>query len=97
MLYAAYQGADDLFAPLRAAAIFGLSFSPRGKGPLAGMMRRTAAILEMTSRFQLTHDRPPFHIDAVRVESCRDGMSRRGPPASQHAVAKLRPRVGGRR
>ena len=69
MLYAAYQGIDDAFAPFRAASVLGLSFGPRGKGPYAALMRRQAAMLELLSRFRLTHDRPPFGIDRVRVEN----------------------------
>lgn len=67
MLYATYQGLDDLFAPLRDFARLGMAFSPVAEGPLKGMLRRNVAWLEMISRFQLTHTRPPFGITSVRV------------------------------
>lgn len=69
MLYAAYQGADDIFAPLRAAALLGLGFAPRWQDGWAGVTRRNAAAMEMLSRFRLTHDSPPFGIGSVRVEN----------------------------
>jgi poly(3-hydroxybutyrate) depolymerase len=82
MLYAAYQGIDDAFAPFRAASVPGLSFGPRGKGPYATLMRRQAAMLELLSRFRLTHDRPPFGIDRVRVEN-------RDVPVTEEVVCDL--------
>jgi poly(3-hydroxybutyrate) depolymerase len=82
MLYAAYQGIDDAFAPFRAASVLGLSFGPRGKGPYAALMRRQAAMLELLSRFRLTHDRPPFGIDRVRVEN-------RDVPVTEEVVCDL--------
>jgi poly(3-hydroxybutyrate) depolymerase len=82
MLYAAYQGIDDAFAPFRAASVLGLSFGPRGKGPYATLMRRQAAMLELLSRFRLTHDRPPFGIDRVRVEN-------RDVPVTEEVVCDL--------
>lgn len=69
MLYAAYQGTDDFFAPLRAAAILGLSYLPRGAGGFAPLLARQAALMELVSRFQLTHERPPFGIGQIRVEN----------------------------
>jgi poly(3-hydroxybutyrate) depolymerase len=82
MLYAAYQGIDDAFAPFRAASVLSLSFGPRGKGPYAALMRRQAAMLELLSRFRLTHDRPPFGIDRVRVEN-------RDVPVTEEVVCDL--------
>lgn len=82
MLYAAYQGIDDAFAPFRAASVLGLSFGPRGKGPWASAMRRQAAMLELLSRFRLTHDRPPFGIDRVQVEN-------RDVPVTEEVVCDL--------
>lgn len=67
VLYAAYQGADDFFAPLRTLAGLGLAWTPRTAGPLADPLRRSTAALEMLSRFRLTHDRPAFGIRSVTV------------------------------
>ena len=73
MLYAAYQSLDDIFAPLRTAALTTLNFSPRAAktsmGPFGGLMRNHAALMEMVSRFKLTHERPAFGIGSVQVEN----------------------------
>ncbi|APZ54185.1 polyhydroxyalkanoate depolymerase [Salipiger abyssi] len=69
MLYAAYQGLDDIIAPFRTAALSALAFSPRDIGPFGEMLRRNAALMEMISRFQLSHERPPFGIHSVPVEN----------------------------
>src|SRR5262245_11228907 len=68
MLYRAYQLQDDFVAPLRALAralrtAAGACFWNLGES----FGRPYAATLEMVSRFQLTHSRPDFGIDAVRV------------------------------
>lgn len=67
MLYAAYQSQDDLIAPFRAAALIGRAMIPMGVGPLAAMARPAGAMMEMLSRFQLSHARPEFAIRSVRV------------------------------
>ena len=67
MLYAAYQGADDFFAPLRTWAQLGLALTPRLQSPFAEVMRQAAAGLEMVSRYRLTHERPAWGIGSVRV------------------------------
>ncbi|MCK5749240.1 MAG: polyhydroxyalkanoate depolymerase [Oricola sp.] len=68
MLYQTYQFQDDLLAPLRDLAQFmnsGLqSFSPL---PANHPLRRFAAAWELISRYKLTHERPDFAIDTVRV------------------------------
>ncbi|MBR9892846.1 polyhydroxyalkanoate depolymerase [bacterium] len=69
MLYATYQGFDDLIAPFRTAALTAMAFAPRGPGPFADLIRKNAALAEMVSRFQLTHERPGFGISSVRVEN----------------------------
>ena len=73
MLYASYQSLDDIFAPLRTAALMTLNFAPRMTGemagPFGGMLRRQAALMEMISRFRLTHERPGFGITSVQVEN----------------------------
>ncbi|WP_335947041.1 polyhydroxyalkanoate depolymerase [Salipiger bermudensis] len=69
MLYATYQGFDDLIAPFRTAALAAMAFDPRGAGPFADLIRKNAALAEMVSRFQLTQERPGFGISSVRVEN----------------------------
>lgn len=67
MLYAAYQGLDDLIAPLRTSARMGMAFAPFMGGPMVELARRNAAFLEMITRFQLTHTRPDFGITKVDI------------------------------
>lgn len=68
MLYQTYQAQEDMVAPLREAARLAMSFFPAlPEGPFENPMRRTAAALEMISRFKLTHTRPDFGIASVRV------------------------------
>ena len=69
MLYATYQALDDFFAPLRTGASFALNFAPRAKGPFSGVLRSNAALMEMVSRFRLSHERPKFGIASVQVEN----------------------------
>ncbi|MDO6588492.1 polyhydroxyalkanoate depolymerase [Salipiger sp. 1_MG-2023] len=69
MIYAAYQSLDDIIAPFRTAALSALAFSPRQSGPFAQANLRNAAIMEMMSRFQLSHERPSFGIHTVRVQN----------------------------
>jgi len=68
MLYQTYQFQDDLLAPLRDLAQFmnsGLQrFSPL---PANHPFRRFAAAWELISRYKLSHERPEFAIDTVRV------------------------------
>ena len=68
MLYQTYQFQDDFLAPLRDLAQFmnsGLQrFSPL---PANHPLRRFAAAWELISRYKLTHERPDFAIDTVRV------------------------------
>lgn len=68
MLYQTYQFQDDLLTPLRDLAQFmnsGLQrFSPL---PANSPFRRFAAAWELISRYRLSHERPDFAIDTVRV------------------------------
>lgn len=64
MLYQAYQFQDDLVSVFRSSARWTLGYAPSLPGPLGGHLM---AALAMVSRFQLTHTRPAFNIDSVRV------------------------------
>jgi poly(3-hydroxybutyrate) depolymerase len=68
MLYHAYQAYADASEPIRAMARAGLGFSKMLQsfgGPSIGA--DVAAILELTSRAQMIHTRPPYGIDSVMV------------------------------
>ena len=68
MLYQTYQFQDDLVAPMRRWAKMAMAMGGVGAwgfGREAG--GRTMASLEMLSRFQLSHSRPDYGIDAVPV------------------------------
>ncbi|MGM4984187.1 polyhydroxyalkanoate depolymerase [Rhizobium sp. 11_C7_N12_5] len=68
MLYQAYQFQDDLIAPLRDLARRLQIFSaPMFWGPAGEMGQHFSAALEMISRYEITHKRPDFAIDVVRV------------------------------
>jgi len=68
MLYQAYQFQDDLIAPLRDLARRLQIFSaPMFWGPASEMAQHFSAALEMISRYEITHKRPDFAIDVVRV------------------------------
>lgn len=69
MLYAAYQGLDDFFAPFRTAAQLALAYSPKARGPFGAFARRQQASFEMISRFGLSHVRPKFGIGSVRIDN----------------------------
>ncbi|MFN4099793.1 MAG: polyhydroxyalkanoate depolymerase, partial [Pararhodobacter sp.] len=82
MLYAAYQGADDFFAPLRTFALLSLAYAPKTGGPMGDSLRQHTALWEMMSRFQLSHARPPFGIDSVTIGN-------RNIPVTEKAVCDL--------
>ncbi|TIV90620.1 MAG: polyhydroxyalkanoate depolymerase, partial [Mesorhizobium sp.] len=66
MLYQAYQLQDDLIAPARMLAeLMGSATAGMALGDAA--KRPIAAGLEMITRFRLTHTRPDFGIETVRV------------------------------
>jgi poly(3-hydroxybutyrate) depolymerase len=70
MWYHLYEAQLQASAPFRAAAMAALKM----KGSLNGsaetpVARQMLAALEMASRARLTHHRPPFEIDFVRVEN----------------------------
>jgi len=72
MLYQAYQAQADIMASLRGVA--GVALQGFGQlrelSPCADKsesLRRVSAGYEMLGRFGLTHDRPPFGIESVKV------------------------------
>lgn len=68
MLYQAYQFQDDLAAPVRDLARRLQILSATALwGPAGEMARHFSAALEMISRFEITHERPDFAIDLVRI------------------------------
>ncbi|MBM7047433.1 polyhydroxyalkanoate depolymerase [Rhizobium lusitanum] len=68
MLYQAYQFQEDLIAPLRDLARRLQIFSTSTFwGPAGAMAQHFSAALEMISRYEITHERPDFAIDVVRV------------------------------
>ncbi|WP_018697841.1 polyhydroxyalkanoate depolymerase [Amorphus coralli] len=68
MLYRTYQLQDDLIAPLRALARNSMPVPDwLGWGFAADVRNRLEAGMAMLSRFELSHTRPDFGIDHVRV------------------------------
>ncbi|RDJ22325.1 polyhydroxyalkanoate depolymerase [Bosea caraganae] len=68
MLYAAYQAQSDLINPARTLAQAALA--ALGARAMTGQpvdIRAAAAAYEMVTRAGLTHERPPYHIDSVRI------------------------------
>lgn len=64
MLYQSYQIHDDLMAPVRWTARFAQQFFGPGVLP---SRRPFNAAMELVARFELTHVRPSFGIETVRV------------------------------
>jgi polyhydroxyalkanoate depolymerase len=69
MLYQAYQAHTDIMVPVRALAGAALkSLEPVSRTGLGnGTLRNLTAAYELIARAGLTHTRPPFGIDRVRV------------------------------
>jgi polyhydroxyalkanoate depolymerase len=68
MLYLAYQTHADLMAPVRSWAEAGLSaLGPWANGDANGPLRRMTAAWELIVRAGLTHMRPAYGIESVRV------------------------------
>jgi poly(3-hydroxybutyrate) depolymerase len=69
MLYHAYQWQADWLGPLQSAARLGASYlnHPWFAVPKTPSVRKLAAAWEVFSRLRLTHRRPSFGIDSVRV------------------------------
>ena len=70
MLYGAYQAQIDAVAPVKALAKFFAGALHRLPGPLRDdpVVRWVSATNELVARAGLTHHRPPFGIDTVRVD-----------------------------
>jgi len=66
MLYQAYQTQSDLTSPLRLMAQ-GLGASLWMNQTEGSMLRKMAAGMEVLSRLRLTHTRPAYGIDSVKV------------------------------
>lgn len=76
MLYLAYQAQSDLINPARTLAQAALAAI--GAKALTGEpvdIRAAAAAYEMVTRAGLTHERPPYQIDRVRVGNREVGVS----------------------
>ena len=68
MLYQTYQFQNDLIAPMRFAARWGMALGDAfGIGLADDVKRKALATMEMVSRFELSHTRPSFGIDSVQV------------------------------
>ena len=66
MLYQAYQTQSDFTSPLRLMAQ-GLGASLWMSQTEGSMLRKMAACMEVLSRLRLTHTRPAYGIDSVKV------------------------------
>ena len=71
MLYQAYQLQSDLMSPFRLAAQSG-SAMLRPLTKQAGGLRRMSSAIEVFSRMRLTHSRPAYGIDTVKVGSTEE-------------------------
>ena len=69
MIYLAYQTQSDLIAPVRELASAALTALNRFNGALADnlLIRNMAAAYELLARAGLSHERPAFGIDAVKI------------------------------
>jgi poly(3-hydroxybutyrate) depolymerase len=67
MLYQAYQAHADLMVPVRALASLAASRIAPPFSENLGIARTIMAACELIARAKLTHQRPPFGIDAVMV------------------------------
>ena len=81
MLYLAYQTHADVMGPVRAMAQAGLTaLNPWASGEDLKVLRNLTAAYELIARAGLTHVRPPYGIDSVRVGN-------RDMPVREEAVA----------
>jgi poly(3-hydroxybutyrate) depolymerase len=70
MLYLAYQTHADLMLPLRSWAMAGMrALTPWMNGEGTSPLRTVAAACELIARARLSHARPAYGIDSVRIGS----------------------------
>jgi poly(3-hydroxybutyrate) depolymerase len=69
MLYKGYQAFSDLLAPARFAASAAVGLGGKYRGPLSGnpWLKRYLALNQVFAGAKLTHARPDYAIDRVRV------------------------------
>lgn len=67
MLYQLYQAQSDFMVPVRALAEFGMSAGGPWKQSANGALRHLSAAYELIARAGLTHVRPSFEVETVRV------------------------------
>ena len=68
MLYLAYQTHTDIMVPVRIFAEAGLNaLAPWAAAEDLKVLRNLTAAYELITRAGLTHERPPYGIDSVRV------------------------------
>ena len=68
MLYLAYQTHADIMVPVRMFAEAGLNaLAPWAAAEDLKVLRNLTAAYELITRAGLTHERPPYGIDSVRV------------------------------
>jgi poly(3-hydroxybutyrate) depolymerase len=68
MLYLAYQTHTDLMAPVRSWALAGIAaLGPWTNGDVNSPLRNLSAACELIARSRLTHARPAYGIESVRL------------------------------
>jgi len=68
MLYLAYQTHADLMSPLRLWALAGMqALGPWANGDASSPLRNLTAAYELIARARLTHTRPSYGIESVRI------------------------------
>jgi polyhydroxyalkanoate depolymerase len=67
MLYLAYQAQADMMEPVRSMARMALATMVNGHSQAPPAFRNMAAAYELLSRASLTHHRPAYGIDSVKV------------------------------
>ena len=67
MFYYAYQLQADMMGPARALAQVALASVAARRAGSGNVLGNMAAAYELVTRARLTHHRPPFRIDSVRI------------------------------
>ncbi len=81
MLYQAYQMQSDLLSPFRLMAQSGAASFWFGKTE-GSMVRKLAASFDIFSRLRLTHTRPAYGIESIKI-------GERAVPVTEHAVLEM--------